>query len=371
MITVPAENRSALAFGAILNLTARNRSILFENSKYNVSRRGNAFSLVELLVAIAVIGILIALLLPAVQAAREAGRRVQCMNNLKQLGLAAQSFHDSKQGLPPSRVADEYTSWAWQLLPYIEEAPLQQNFDHKVQFRNIPLGVRLQPVSVFICPSRGFRTPTALPGYEHELGAVGDYAGNAGDAGSPFIPVEKLFPHDCWPVDHPNNKGPRPNGTIIATHSVFYANGAVGQGSCGAAPYTMLIRWDLPLKLKHIEDGLSKTFLFGEKYVPDSHLGLQGFDANGKYQLDFSVWDAEGTPSVARVGGPGLAIASYSDEPVPPPGYSFKFGSHHPGMCMFAMSDGSVQSLPVAIDALVLANLCNRHDGNVVTAENR
>jgi prepilin-type N-terminal cleavage/methylation domain-containing protein len=326
----------------------------------------HGFTLVELLVVIAIIGILVALLLPAVQAAREAARRAQCVNNLKQVALAAHNFHDAQKGLPPSRVADEYTSWAWQLLPYLEEVALQQNYSSKVQFRNIPLDARLKSVSAYICPTRGFREPTVLPAYQHEMGAVGDYAGNAGDIGSTANPSAGVFFHDCWPVDYPTNKGQRPNGTIIATHMVYYANGAVGQGSCGIAAHTQLNRWDLPLKFKHITDGLSKTLMFGERHIPVSHLGRQGPDAAGVLGLDDSIWAADGTTSVARAGGPGLALAGSPEEPVPPPGYSFIFGSYHPGVCQFAMSDGSVLPLAVTIDTLALGYLCNRRDGNEI-----
>src|SRR6187200_208608 len=91
----------------------------------------SAFTLVELLVVIAIIGVLVSLLLPAVQAARESARRTQCANHLKQLGLAGQNFHDIQGSFPPSRVSNDATdvnknwlTWAVVILPYIE----QQNY---------------------------------------------------------------------------------------------------------------------------------------------------------------------------------------------------------------------------------------------------
>src|SRR5262244_2375336 len=88
------------------------------------STRRPAFTLVELLVVIAIIGILVALLLPAIQAAREAARRAQCSNNLKQMGLATLNFESSRKLLPPERVADHQQTWMVLLLPYMEETQL-------------------------------------------------------------------------------------------------------------------------------------------------------------------------------------------------------------------------------------------------------
>src|SRR5262245_25367012 len=93
------------------------------------ARKRVAFTLVELLVVIAIIGVLVALLLPAVQAAREAARRMQCANNLKQLGLAVQNFHDTQGTLPPAynlrhnggNGGDGYFTWFAHILPYVEQ----------------------------------------------------------------------------------------------------------------------------------------------------------------------------------------------------------------------------------------------------------
>ena len=130
-------------------------------------RQRTAFTLVELLVVIAIIGVLVALLLPAVQAAREAARRTQCRNHMKQFGLALHNYHDTIRILPPAiqfwngddaRTSDNLrANWIILILPYIEQRPLYESFDF-----NVPIShannrdERGTKVSNFMCPSDGF-----------------------------------------------------------------------------------------------------------------------------------------------------------------------------------------------------------------------
>ncbi|EAQ78421.1 DUF1559 family PulG-like putative transporter [Blastopirellula marina] len=151
--------------------------------------RRAGFTLVELLVVIAIIGVLIGLLLPAVQQAREAARRMQCMNNLKQVGLGMHNFHAAYRCFPTSvsgNGASHY--WCAQLLPYMEQNPLADIYDYSVKFKDIANREAVQyPVPFMLCPSTPggpiahpkFKTATASS--PETWGAIGsDYAGSSG-----------------------------------------------------------------------------------------------------------------------------------------------------------------------------------------------
>ncbi|HZW35206.1 MAG TPA: DUF1559 domain-containing protein, partial [Isosphaeraceae bacterium] len=93
------------------------------------SRRRTAFTLIELRVVIAIIGVLVSLLLPAVQQSREAARRTQCNNHLKQITLAIHNFENAQQTLPSSRLGPRYATWFVQILPYLEQSPLYNSWN--------------------------------------------------------------------------------------------------------------------------------------------------------------------------------------------------------------------------------------------------
>src|SRR2546422_4312543 len=103
-----------------------------------VSRRRSAFTLIELLVVIAIIAILIALLVPAVQKVREAAARTQCLNNLKQIGIAIHNYHDVKKALPPDRIANDWVTWAVVILPYLEQDPAYKLWNLEFRYSEQP-----------------------------------------------------------------------------------------------------------------------------------------------------------------------------------------------------------------------------------------
>lgn len=134
-----------------------------------VVRRQRAFTLVELLVVIAIIGILVALLLPAIQAAREAARRSQCINNLKQFGIALQTYHSTKKSFPPGALLkggnplNIYASACTSLLPYFEESALQNLYNQDKQWEDQDLTVTATPIPIFKCPSSSLQNPLVDP----------------------------------------------------------------------------------------------------------------------------------------------------------------------------------------------------------------
>jgi prepilin-type N-terminal cleavage/methylation domain-containing protein len=317
--------------------------------------RSTGFTLVELLVVIAIIGVLIALLIPGVQAARESARATQCRSHLRQIGLATLQFHDTYGAFPPARlqyrgsqeIVCETTqpSWLARILPFLEETSGYEQWKIYEPFEYHPPAVREYAPAVYVCPTRRNASqavagssineePIVYPcgcigtiSIELISGAVGDYAGNHGD----FTGGAKGESTDYY-------LGGNGTGVIISSR--------------GRCTETFPIGWIDKIRYKHLLDGSSKTFLAGEMHVPIDRLA-QGPE-NGP------IYNGRDLLAFARIGGPGISLARGPyDKSVPIIG----FGSWHRGFCAFAFADGSVQSIDNFIDSLVLKAYCNRADG--------
>lgn len=295
----------------------------------NTFRRG--FTLIELLVVIAIIAVLVALLLPAVQQAREAARRSQCKNNLKQIGLALHNYHDTVNTLPPGWIGDptgnnKGSRWGWgsMILPYLDQAPLYNGFasmtgtspagtaatGFSATMTSFPVPNILQtPLAAFRCPSDTGATIVTTPlsngysfsGVTTQFGRS-NYAGVVGSVVNGQIPTTT-------------------NGA---------GNGAFSQNS--------------RRNFRDFSDGLSNTVLVGERRVP----GI----ANGYYQGGDTIWagvgDEGSAPAIAlHIGdcSPGDTL-NYKSPGVPTPTSLVPytgFSSMHVGGGHFLMGDGAVR----------------------------
>ena len=314
------------------------------------------FTLVELLVVIAIIGVLVAVLLPAVQEARESARLTQCKNNLKQIALGVQAFADTHKVFPPSRFqyhpddppgmncgGGKQPSWIVRILPFIEETPAFVQWRLKDPFEKHPEELRNMALDIFSCPSRTVRRlptvvisitlPCGCPSLNNsELygGAVSDYAGNHGDLAGGI---------DGGPDDF--YWGGNGTGVIISSRPRC-ANGEA-------------VDWIDRVGIEAVTDGLSKTFLVGERHVM---LGMEG-----EVPHDLPMYSGVHFMAHSRVGGPGEPIArtpKWNDPNLA------NFGSWHRGVCQFALCDGSVRSVNNSIETITLARLCNRDDGQTI-----
>lgn len=334
-----------------------------EGKKQNPTFSPNqGFTLVELLVVIAIIGILIAMLLPAVQAAREAARRMQCSNHLKQVALGWMN-HESAQGYYPTGgwgwrwvgdpdrgfAENQPGGWVYNILPYVEQPHLREigkgmrTGEKYVALRELTE----TPIATFNCPSR--RASKAYPiaaiysGSEYapfnaqrgEGEARTDYAANSGD------------------VHCDVGAGP---GSLAAGDVPAYWSGA----PCAQIKFTGVTFRRSTVNVSEITDGTSNTYLAGEKYMKADEYDSGPADTESMYQGDdYGVnrytADANGEPLLPE------QDKSLSDRPV---SYYWQiFGSAHPTGCNFVFADGSVRMISYEIDGLVHRYNGNRADG--------
>jgi len=315
--------------------------------------RRSGFTLVELLVVIAIIGVLVALLLPAVQAARESARRMQCGNNLKQIGLAIQMYVDSKKELPYTR-RDTFETVNLLLMPYLEQGSLFNLWNFDLNYYRQPDAVRLATVPAYFCPSRRSAADAAEgslngdgAGSAHTPGALSDYISCAGD------------PTGFQDYRLSTAASIRWAGAIDIPGQ--YANGAFHYGPWFDG--TSDGSWN-PVRLAMITDGLSNTLFFGEKHIPQRPFDPAADDPTkygfGNGPADSSAYNGDHSASF-RKAGVGAPLARGDSDPT-----ALLFGSYHPGICQFVFGDGRVKSISVSADEVVLGNLANREDGALI-----
>jgi prepilin-type N-terminal cleavage/methylation domain-containing protein/prepilin-type processing-associated H-X9-DG protein len=334
------------------------------------------FTLIELLVVIAIIAVLIGLLLPAVQKVREAANRSRCQNNLKQIGLAVQNYHDTRQTLPPSYIRQDWPTWAVFILPYMEQDNAARLWDPQLRYFDQPnLGTGSDPTRVnlpfYFCPAR--RGP--------EVGLSVDSGGTDKDipsGGGYSSPAHRPGGLSDYAVSHGTDVGTLDGNGAITIGVVTAAVRADGTpwtnltAMYTAPPGTRITSYRSQTTLASITDGTSNTLLIGEKYVRPAMRWGKNEDRsiyNGQFARVFRR--AVG----ARTNGTGVPFPFVTDlndswiGTTPIQATFQRFGSWHPGVCQFVFADGSVKAIRTGVDDATLGRLAERADGNPITAD--
>ena len=306
----------------------------------SMQKRG--FTLVELLVVIAIIGILVSLLLPAVQAAREAARRMSCSNNLKQIGLAMHNYHDTHKAFPAGFTHHE-ALWQTPILPFLEQGNLYStlhliesgpgNWDSGSENEKA-CGTKLE---MFRCPSMAGNQPRNNSRITGRVPV--SYRGVAGN---------DIYSDDASTLPKDAPKGARALEQV-PLNGMLWGNSWLSMGDCS--------------------DGTSNTLLVGESYTDTYSKDGQQMDywQIGSPQTGGWVPGGKGGTEYSEgVGSAGPPINSRFNPLAPGVIMEIAFGSYHPGGAQFVFTDGSVHFISQTVDMGTYHALGSRNRGDVV-----
>ncbi len=381
-----------------------------------------AFTLVELLVVIAIIGVLLALMLPAIQTARESARQMQCANNLKQIGIAVHTFHESVGGLPPLCIGGSRGNYAtfpntanslgndegWNrasffalLYPYIEQTGLYNFMSKKAAPNAGGIGSYFGPswwgnaalttdmkkqfgsVTLYRCPTRRGGGPLYAENgngtgtwYSNSPGGpIGDYATVIAFYPSPENPIGAaspgpnvcswhLYKQEALQISLGCNRGPFRVALINApgNYSTWTASSGVDFGC-----------WEPRDTFAWIKDGTSNQILLGEKHVPPEYMGrcepdtvtdYNNYRSDCSYLVSGETWTQIASRHVYKwttaYGIYRPFDTGYTDH------QNGGFGSSHVNVCQFILGDGAVRAFPVTTHTTIITALGTVNDGAVV-----
>jgi len=312
-------------------------------------RSKSGFTLVELLVVIAIIGILVSLLLPAVQAAREAARRSQCASNLKQIGLATQNYHASFKRFPPGwdedNVANQqargpFAAWGLLILPYMEEDPLYGQFDFDKNINDGVPGGDIDNIDLIGNRIDIYRCPSDTAPDSDSWAAYSGYYPDIPALGVSNYVVAGINCDPCF------------SGHLQRKDKTF---------SCPNGPTGLMYR-NSKTSVANVLDGTSKTFLAGERTYASRHgVNSTAYWAGPPGAVSNSLACFSATVMAGTITGFGSA-----DHKRMINGHGFGFHSYHPGGVQVVMADGSVRFIAEDIQQLTAVRLLEIADGDVV-----
>ena len=287
-----------------------------------------AFTLVELLVVIAIIGMLIALLLPAVQAAREAARRMSCSNNLRQIGIAVHNYHDTFNQVPPGREPDTMFGWGAVILPFVEQGNVQSLLDLEEKMYNEPnRSVGRTPLSLFLCPTDGQRTVRDTEFYNPDNGWAME-----------ILPL-----------------APSHYGGILSEMITSHGATLGWSGELGC------IVMEKPISFSAITGGLSNTAMIAEASSYETinpPVYANGSWISGTNIFRKTTAPINYRPKCAHFNTPEPWYCSECSA------YQYEMRSFHTSGAYALYADASVHFLSASTAIEILGRLCNRTEGN-------